>query len=183
MSHSKCSSDKTCYGRVAVISNALNQFSPHFIRYGLVLVLVWIGGMKFTAYEAGGIKPFVENSPLMSFVYHIMSVRDFSRILGCVEILIAGMIALMPWFTRISVVGSGLSVGMFLTTLTFLVTTPGAFEPSEGGFPALSVPGQFLIKDVVLLAAAVFTLSEALKQLVHRASLQVQANAAVISSS
>ena len=38
----------------------------HSIRYGLVLVLLWIGGMKFTAYEATGISGFVANSPLMS---------------------------------------------------------------------------------------------------------------------
>jgi uncharacterized membrane protein YkgB len=32
------------------------------IRYGLALVLFWIGAMKFTAYEAAGIEPFVANS-------------------------------------------------------------------------------------------------------------------------
>jgi reactive chlorine resistance protein C len=40
---------------------------------------------------------------------------------------------------------------MFLTTLSFLFSTPG-WEPSLGGFPALSGSVvQFLIKDVVLL--------------------------------
>ncbi len=33
--------------------------------------------MKFTGYEAEGIKPFVENSPLMSFAYQFLSVRAF----------------------------------------------------------------------------------------------------------
>lgn len=159
---------------MAVASTFLERFTPNLIRYGLVLVLLWIGGMKFTAYEAQGIKPFVENSPLMSFVYDILSVRDFSKLLGAVEIIIGAMIALMPWFTRVSAVGSGLSAGMFLTTLSFLITTPGAFEPSEGGFPALSVPGQFLIKDVVLLGAALFTLSEAMKKLVRPVHIRVQ---------
>ena len=51
---------------------------------------------------------------------------------------------------------------MFLTTLSFLFSTPG-WEPSLGGFPALSVvPGQFLLKDVVLLGAAVWSLGAAL---------------------
>jgi hypothetical protein len=36
------------------------------IRYGLVLVLLWIGAMKFTAYEAAGIEPFVANTGLRS---------------------------------------------------------------------------------------------------------------------
>ena len=33
------------------------------LRYGLVVVIGWIGAMKFTAYEAAGIQPLVENSP------------------------------------------------------------------------------------------------------------------------
>jgi hypothetical protein len=51
---------------------------------------------------------------------------------------------------------------MFLTTLSFLITTPGVWEPSLGGFPALSaVPGQFLIKDLALLGISLCTLGEA----------------------
>ena len=53
---------------------------------------------------------------------------------------------------------------MFLTTLSFLVTTPGAWEPSLGGFPALSaLPGQFLIKDLALLGIALWSFGEAWK--------------------
>ena len=51
-------------------------------RYGLVVVVGWIGLMKFTTYEAEGIRPFVANSPLMSWVYGYMSVRGFSAVLG-----------------------------------------------------------------------------------------------------
>ena len=50
---------------------------------------------------------------------------------------------------------------MFLTTLSFLFSTPG-WEPTLGGFPALSASvGQFLIKDVVLLGAAIWSFGEA----------------------
>ena len=133
------------------------------IRYGLVLVLLWIGGMKFTAYEAQGIQPLVENSPLMGWMYRVMSVRGFSAMLGAVEVAVALLIALRPVWPRASAAGSGLAVGMFLTTLTFLFSTPGTIEPSLG-FPALSsMPGQFLIKDVVLLGAALWTAGEALR--------------------
>src|SRR5436305_1395919 len=38
-------------------------------RVGLVVVLVWIGGLKAFAYEDEGIVPFVANSPFMSFLY------------------------------------------------------------------------------------------------------------------
>ena len=57
--------------------------------------------------------------------------------------------------------GQWVAVGMFLTTLSFLVTTPG-WESSLGGFPAVSaMPGQFVLKDIVLLGAALWTSGEA----------------------
>jgi reactive chlorine resistance protein C len=134
----------------------------HCVRYGLVLVLLWIGGMKFTAYEAEGISGFVTNSPLMSWVYSVFSIRGFSSLLGVTEIVIGLLIAARPLSVRAALVGSALAVVMFLTTLSFLLTTPGVWEASVGGFPALSVvPGQFLIKDVVLLGASLWMLGEA----------------------
>jgi uncharacterized membrane protein YkgB len=130
-------------------------------RYGLVVVVGWIGLMKFTAYEAEGIRLYVANSPLMSWVYGIMSVRGFSAVLGVVEVTVAVLIAARPLSPRAAALGSALAVGMFLTTLSFLVTTPGVWEPSAGGFPALSgKPGQFLIKDLALLGIALWSLGE-----------------------
>jgi reactive chlorine resistance protein C len=131
-------------------------------RYGLVIVVGWIGLMKFTAYEAEGIRPFVANSPLLSWVYGRLSVRGFSALVGVVEVAVALLIAARPLLPRVSALGSALAVGMFLTTLSFLVTTPGVWEPSLGGFPALSaIPGQFLIKDLALLGISLWTLGEA----------------------
>lgn len=140
----------------------LETVGHHVVRYGLVLVLAWIGAMKFTKYEATGIQPLVANSPLMGWLYGIFSVQAFSSLLGAVEIAVAVMIALRPVSAAVAALGSGLAVGMFLTTLSFLLSTPG-WEPTLGGFPALSVvPGQFLLKDIVLLGAAVWSLGEAL---------------------
>jgi reactive chlorine resistance protein C len=145
-------------------SSAVQMAAAYLLRYGLVLVIAWIGFMKFTAYEAAGIQPLVANSPLMSWVYAIFSERAFSALLGVVEVAVAAMIALRPISAKVSAIGSGLAAIMFLTTLTFLFSTPG-WEPSLGGFPALSViPGQFIIKDIVLLAAAVWSLGEALPE-------------------
>ena len=132
------------------------------LRYGLVLVVGWIGLMKFTEYEAKGIQPLVAHSPFLSWMYDICTVRQFSVGLGVVEVGIAILIALRPWSPKACVIGSAAAVLMFLTTLSFLFSTPG-WEPSLGGFPALSAfPGQFLLKDVVLLGASIWSLGEAL---------------------
>jgi uncharacterized membrane protein YkgB len=106
------------------------------LRYGLVLVIGWIGLMKFTAYEANGIQPLVAHSPLMGWMYKFLTVRQFSDALGVVEVAIAILIGLRHWSAKASAVGSGAAVLMFLTTLSFLLSTPG-WEPSLG-FPALS---------------------------------------------
>lgn len=131
------------------------------IRYGLVLVLGWIGAMKFTAYEAAGIKPLIDTSPLMSWMYKFLSIQAASNVIGIAEITAALLIAIRPISTRLSAIGSGLAVLTFLATLTFLFSLPG-WEKSLGGFPALSGSGGFLLKDVVLLGAALFTLGESL---------------------
>ena len=146
------------------LSSQVEAVGSGLARYGLVVVVAWIGLMKFTAYEAEGISPFVAHSPLLSWVYGFMSVRGFAAVLGVVEVTIALLIAARPFAPRASVLGSALAVAMFLTTLSFLVTTPGVWEQSLGGFPALSaLPGQFLIKDLVLLGIALWTFGEAWK--------------------
>lgn len=142
---------------------SIEAFGRHVIRYGLVLVLLWIGAMKFTAYEAEAISGLVSSSPLMSWVYSVFSVRQVGVLLGVTELFIAALIAARPFSARVSAGGSALAAGMFITTLTLLLSTPGVVEASLG-FPAISVlPGQFLIKDVVLLGAALWATGEALK--------------------
>ena len=111
--------------------------------------------------EAEGISGFVSNSPLMSWVYSVFSIRSFSALLGVTEIVIGLLIAARPLSARAALVGSAAAVGMFLTTLSFLLTTPGVWEASAGGFPALSVvPGQFLVKDFVLFGASLWMCGE-----------------------
>jgi reactive chlorine resistance protein C len=79
-----------------------------------------------------------------------------------VEIAIAVMIGLQWLSPRVSAIGSVLAIVMFLTTLSFLFSTPG-WERSLGGFPALAVvPGQFLLKDIVLLGVSIWSLGESL---------------------
>jgi reactive chlorine resistance protein C len=146
------------------MSSRVEAVGRELTRYGLVAVVTWIGLMKFTAYEAEGISPFVAHSPLMSWVYGVMSVRAFSAVLGVVEVAVALLIAARPFSPRASVLGSALAVGMFLTTLSFMITTPGVWEPTAGGFPALSaIPGQFLIKDLALLGISLWSLGDAWK--------------------
>ena len=144
----------------------VQKLGEFLIRYGLVIVLGWIGAMKFTAYEAAGIKTLVETSPLMSWMYKLLSLQATSNVIGVTEISAALLIAIRPLSARLSAIGSVLAVFTFLTTLTFLFSLPG-WEKSLGGFPALSGSGGFLLKDTVLLGAALFTLGDSLTASKH----------------
>ncbi len=140
------------------------------VRYGLVLVIVWFALMKFTNVEAEGLKPLVGGSFSLGWVYHFFSAQAFSRILGTTELTVALLIALRPISAFASAIGSVGAVGMFLTTLSFLVE-PAAWDGSLGGFPAPSeAAGEFLLKDFALLGSSLWCLGEAWSAAVRKRS-------------
>ena len=130
------------------------------LRYSLVAILFYFGLFKFTPTEARAIQPLLEHSPLLSWVYSFLSVDAVSRIIGMTELAIAGLIASRPWSSRLSAFGSLGGVAMFLTTLSFLLTTPGLWHWVDG-FPAPNERAAFLMKDVFLLGAAMVCAGEA----------------------
>jgi hypothetical protein len=68
---------QTTVDRIALVEQA----GKEIVRWGLVVAITWIGGMKFTAYEAMGIQPLVAHSPLVGWMYDFLSVRSFSTML------------------------------------------------------------------------------------------------------
>jgi reactive chlorine resistance protein C len=161
-------------------------------RIGLVVVLVWIGSLKFFDYEDEGIVPFVANSPFMSFFYRqpageyrrhmnregelVLANRQwheqngtyrFAYGLGAVIVAYGVMIALHPWRPGVAAVGSFLAFVMSLVTLSFLITTPECWVPSLGsaehGFPLLSGAGRLVVKDAIMMGAALVTMADSAK--------------------
>lgn len=141
----------------------ITRIGDQALRYSVVVVLAWIGAMKFSAYEAGAIQGLVASSPLTSWLYNVFSIQGASNLIGAVELATAAAILLAPLHRHIAIVGSLAAIVTFTVTSSFLLTAP-VWEVSLGGFPALNVvPGQFLLKDIVLLAAAVSLLGKALR--------------------
>lgn len=168
------------------------------LRLGLVVVLVWIGALKAAPYEADGIVPFVANSPLMSFFLEqdapeyreymnkegelIAENREwhaqngtyrFAHGLGAVIVLLGLLVAAHWWRPEVGAVGSFLVVGMSVVTLSFLVTTPETWVPSLGdahhGFPYLSGRGRLVVKDLIMLGAALVTMADSAARYLARA--------------
>lgn len=151
--------------------NKLREKAPIFenlgalcIRFSIAIVLLWIGAMKFTAYEAGAIEGLVASSPFTSWLYSVFSLQGVSNLIGTIEIITGLLIIAGLRIAVLSVVGAAMACATFALTTTFLLSAPG-WETSLGGFPALSViPGQFLLKDIVLLSASIWLLGRSLKR-------------------
>lgn len=142
---------------------AVDTVAAALLRYGLVIVIGWIGLLKFAHYEAHQIAPLVAHSPFMAWLYHVFPEYTFSMLLGVVEVSAAILLAVKPIAPRVSALGSLLSVLLFISTITFLFTTPGVSEPAGGGFPAITLLAEFLLKDIVLLGASFWTLADAIR--------------------
>jgi uncharacterized membrane protein YkgB len=126
------------------------------LRYGLVALLLLWGGSKFFEFEAEGIRPLVEPSPLLGWLYPLLGVRGTSGLIGVVEVSAAILIGLRRWRPDLSAAGSLLAAGTFVVTLSFLVSTPGVLAPTNPF-------GGFLMKDIMFLGAALYTAAEALE--------------------
>jgi len=168
-------------------------------RIGLMIVLLWIGGLKAFPYEADGIMPFVANSPLMKFLirdpgnykthrnpegalveenraWHRQNgTYPFAYGLGTIIVLYGVLIGTHPWLPQVAAVGSFLVFIMSFVTLSFLVTTPECWVPALGdaqhGFPYLSGAGRLVLKDAIMMGAALVTMSDSAKAYLRRAEV------------
>ena len=169
----------------------------NLIRVAILIIFVWIGGLKFWNYEAEGIVPFVANSPFMSFFYtksapeykqyklkegeldeakHQWHVENntygFSHGLG-ILIMSIGILTFHGIFCpKIGAVGATLANIMTIGTLSFLVTTPEVWVPDLGsgehGFPLLTGAGRLVIKDTAILAGAIVALSDCARRILRK---------------
>jgi uncharacterized membrane protein YkgB len=126
----------------------LQSLGAGILRYGLTFLLLLFGTFKFFQFEAEGIQPLLTHSPLLGWLPVTLGVRGSAALIGTVEVLAGLGLALGPWFPRLGTVGGLVATITFLTTLSFLVTTPGVLAPG-------SEAGGFLLKDLILLGAAI----------------------------
>jgi uncharacterized membrane protein YkgB len=185
--------------RIFTLAAQTDRLGITVTRLGLIVVLVWIGSLKVYRYEAEGIAPFVANSPFMSFFYadpaeykqhmnkegqRIPANREwhqanhtylFAYGLGSVIVFYGILLCLHPWLPQVSAFGSFMVFVMSVVTLSFLITTPECWVPplgsSEHGFPLLSGAGRLVIKDAIMMGAALVTMADSARAYLRQRSL------------
>lgn len=182
--------------RFLTLAASSQKLGINLIRVAILIIFVWIGGLKFWNYEAEGIVPFVANSPFMNFFYtqhapdyksyklkegefdqakHEWHVKNntygFSRGLGILIMSIGILVFLGIFSPKIGLAGAVLAIVMTLGTLSFLVTTPEVWVPDlgsgESGFPLLTGAGRLVIKDTAILAGALVVLSDCARRILN----------------
>jgi uncharacterized membrane protein YkgB len=185
--------------RIMSLAARVDRFGIAVTRVGLIVVLVWIGALKAAPYEADGIVPFVANSPFMRFFlkYDAPAYKQhvnpegalvpanrawhtenhtyaFAYGLGAVIVAYGLMLCLHPWLPQVAALGSFLVVVMSFVTLSFLITTPESWVPPLGdaqyGFPYLSGRGRLVVKDAIMMGAALVTMADSAKAYLRKAA-------------
>lgn len=133
----------------------LDRAGAAVLRYSLVLIFLGYGLFKFTPVEAAAIAPLTENSPFLFWLNPLVGSSIGSALIGVVEIATALLIALRRPWPYLSALGSLMAALALGVTLSFLVTTSG-LDPT-------STDAGFLIKDITLLGAALWTAAETLR--------------------
>ncbi len=124
------------------VFSAIERFAPTFLRVALGVVLLWIALLKFhdPAPVVGLIKA--------SFLFSFLASSAFVYVLGVLEVLSALLLFFNVGVRYVAL----LIVLLFVGTLGIFLTAPAVvYSP---GFPFLSLAGQFLLKDLVLMASA-----------------------------
>ena len=131
----------------------LSRIGGYVLRYSLVFFFVAFGFYKFTPQEALGIQPLTEHSVGLFWINPLLGVRGGSDVIGVIEIAAGLMIAARFLAPRLSGYGSLVAAFALLNTLSFLFTTPN-LDPqgSDAGF---------LLKDLTLLGAALWSAGDA----------------------
>lgn len=128
---------------------------------GMIVMLLWAGSFKMTAPGAEGIVPLVSNSPLISWHFKLFGPYVGSDLIGLTEWLAAILVIAGYFRPKAGIVGGLITTGMFFTTSTMLLTTPGAIisVPGIHGMRYMSDLGLFLFKDVISLGVSLYLIS------------------------
>jgi uncharacterized membrane protein YkgB len=132
----------------------------HLIRASMVFIFAIFGYQKWFLFEVETIKPLIAHSPFVFWLLPAFGVRGAGWFLASTEWTFGLLLFLGFWNKPLGILGAAGSLFTYLSTITIIPFLPDAWAPEAGGFPAITLPTGFLLKDVVLLAASFYLLKQ-----------------------
>lgn len=151
--------------KLASIRLFQTDFDNHLVRASMVLIYFIFGYQKWFDYEAQGLVPFFTHGPLIFWMYPVFGIRGSAYFLGASEWLFRILLLAGFWNKKIGILGALGSVFTFLCTVTIIPFWPEGWAAQAGGFPAMTLPMGFIMKDVVLFAVSFYLLRQDVQRL------------------
>ncbi len=146
-----------------------SDLDRHLIRAAMVFTFFVFSIQKWNRYTAEMLVPLISHSPVVFWLLPAFGVRGAGYFLGTTEMIFGFLIFVGYWSPRLGTLGALGSIVTFVGTTSIIPFLPDAWAQEAGGFPIMTLPLGFLMKDVLFLVASVYLL----KQDVTRAALKI----------
>jgi uncharacterized membrane protein YkgB len=145
-----------------------SNLDSHLIRAAMVFTFFAFSIQKWTQYTAEMLVPLISHSPIVFWLLPVFGVRGAGYFLGTTEAIFGFLIFLGYWSPRLGILGALGSIVTFIGTTSIIPFLPNGWAPEAGGFPIMTLPLGFLMKDFLFLAVSFYLL----KQDLTRAALE-----------
>ncbi len=141
----------------------------HLLRAAMVFTFFAFSIQKWNPYTSEMLAPLISHSPVVFWLLPAFGVRGAGYFLGTSEMIFGTLIFLGYWRPRLGILGALGSIVTFIGTTSIIPFLPGAWAQEAGGFPIMTLPVGFLVKDVLFLITSFYLL----KQDLTRAAVDV----------
>jgi uncharacterized membrane protein YkgB len=142
----------------------------HLIRAAMVFTFFAFSIQKWNQYTIEMLVPMISHSPVVFWLLPVFGVRGAGYFLATTETIFGALIFLGYWSPKLGILGALGSIVTFIGTTTIIPFLPDAWAQEAGGFPIMTLPLGFLMKDVLFLAASFYLL----KQDLARAAMDIE---------
>jgi uncharacterized membrane protein YkgB len=141
----------------------------YLIRGSMVFTFFVFSIQKWSQYTVEMLVPLISHSPVVFWLLPAFGVRGAGYFLATTEMIFGSLIFLGYWSPRLGILGALGSIVTFIGTTSIIPFLPDGWALEAGGFPIMTLPLGFLMKDFLFLAASFYLL----KQDLTRAALQI----------
>ncbi len=142
------------------LSKTLKTFGTFILRYGLGIVIIWLGFLKFKNSEADYTRALISGG-YVSWILKYITPYALTQIIAYLQIAVGFFILLKPISKTLSFWAGIVAVIMFVFSLSLLFTSQSVWLAGYG-FPELSKAGQSVLKDLILLGASAWCVGDSL---------------------